>query len=159
NEESRWEEGLHLAVSLSRFWASRGHYREGRERIEELLGKGVNAPPLLRAKALNGMAFIAFTQEDPAAIDRLCAESLRISREIGDVYNSAFALSLLAASSSLIGASEPARSLAEEAVDLALRCDPGWLTCFALHFRGCALLNAGETEAAVSDFTKSLALA
>jgi predicted ATPase len=53
NEE--WDTALRLGSVLWRFWAARGHLREGRQRLERLLSaSGAERRTLLRARVLHG---------------------------------------------------------------------------------------------------------
>jgi predicted ATPase/DNA-binding CsgD family transcriptional regulator len=74
---------LRLAAVMSWFWALHGHYSEGRQRLRQLLGSasGQNA---VRVRALNGAAWLALSQGDYLAADRLLDDSTVLSRRLDD---------------------------------------------------------------------------
>ena len=55
--------GLRLAVSLLRYWMIHGHLSEGKEWLERTVDAAPDAPALLRAKALTGIALLAWPQD------------------------------------------------------------------------------------------------
>jgi non-specific serine/threonine protein kinase len=78
------EPGLRLGVALFLFWATRGYWTEGRERLTALLGQpGAEARTVVRAKALHWSGFLADPQGDSGAARAFFEESLAISRELG----------------------------------------------------------------------------
>jgi predicted ATPase/class 3 adenylate cyclase/DNA-binding CsgD family transcriptional regulator len=87
---------LRLGVALRNFWVVRGPSSEGRNFLERALAasEGVAAP--LRAKAYFTAANLAFIQSDYDQAERLCQESLKLFRELGDRSGIAYALYLLA---------------------------------------------------------------
>ena len=58
------EDALRLATALLRFWHTRGHLSEGRDWLERALATADPVPPALRAKALIGVAIVAWPQND-----------------------------------------------------------------------------------------------
>ncbi|HYI14625.1 MAG TPA: LuxR C-terminal-related transcriptional regulator [Thermomicrobiales bacterium] len=66
------EDALHLTTAMLRFWYIRGHLSEGRDWLERVLALADSAPPAPRAKALIGLAVLAWPQDDrPRAIAAL----------------------------------------------------------------------------------------
>ena len=80
------EAELRLATPLCRFWYQRGYLAEGRGRIQHALERLKDAPPGLRAEALNGAGSIAFSQGDYTAALGFHAESLELYRSLGNRY-------------------------------------------------------------------------
>ena len=76
---------LRLAAALARFWRLRGHYEEGRLRLERALaqpaGSGLDAL-LTRAWALRGLSRLAFKLRDVARIRGLAAEQTALAGQI-----------------------------------------------------------------------------
>jgi predicted ATPase/DNA-binding CsgD family transcriptional regulator len=65
------ELGLNLSGSLELFWAVRGHFQEGRERLSAALSRpGALGRTELRAKALHAEAHLAYMQGDYPSIGR-----------------------------------------------------------------------------------------
>ncbi|MGH2453210.1 MAG: tetratricopeptide repeat protein [bacterium] len=87
--------GLRLAASLYRFWSMRGYLSEGRESLDAMLARTVEAPPTLRARALYGAAMLARDQGDFAKAEQLAQQSLQLSREQDGVQGVALTLNLL----------------------------------------------------------------
>jgi hypothetical protein len=82
---------LQLAGALYRFWYLRGHFAEGRPRLERLLDVDANRTAA-RARALNGAAVMAGSTGDPTT-DRLRSEeALALHRELGDAWGIAYSV-------------------------------------------------------------------
>jgi tetratricopeptide (TPR) repeat protein len=110
---------LRLGSALWRFWAARGHLREGRTRLEELLAmSGGEQSTLLRARVLNGAATLINETFDHSRARPLIEESLAIAREHGDRPLTALVLNNLAWSLVLMGESTSAEIVCEEALKL-----------------------------------------
>jgi len=90
------EAGLRLAAALSRFWAVRGYFAEGRARLAEAIGRDEAAGrTLARARALAGAGQLAVAQGDVAAATAALEASLAIAREVGYLPGVVEALSSL----------------------------------------------------------------
>ena len=82
---------LQLAGALYRFWYLRGHFADGRPRLERLLDIDANRTAA-RARALNGAAVMAGSTGDPVT-DRLRSEeALALHRELGDAWGIAYSV-------------------------------------------------------------------
>jgi non-specific serine/threonine protein kinase len=82
---------LQLAGALYRFWYLRGHFAEGRPRLERLLDVDANRTSA-RARALNGAAVMAISTGDLAAARLRSEEALALHRELGDAWGSAYSV-------------------------------------------------------------------
>jgi predicted ATPase/class 3 adenylate cyclase/DNA-binding CsgD family transcriptional regulator len=78
------ETGLRLAGALGIFWLDRGHFSEGRTWIKSVLDKSGDERTAPRAKALNGLGFLALREDDTHAAHRSFQESLQIYQGLGD---------------------------------------------------------------------------
>lgn len=88
------EKGLRLGAALQRFWYTRGHLSEGRERLTALLSHPLaQEPTRARVDALNGAGVLAHIQGDYTAAPLLYKESLAIGQGLG--YRPGIALSLI----------------------------------------------------------------
>ena len=78
------ELGLRLAVALWWFWHTRDYLSEGRRYLERA-GSGMSKPTTtrLRARALDGAAWLALYQGDHGASKALMEEALALYRELG----------------------------------------------------------------------------
>jgi predicted ATPase len=88
------ERGLELAGALHRYWYTRGHLREGRERVERLL-LADERPTAARARALGAAAVLALNQADYATALRRAEAALALHRDLGDAWGAAYAEMLL----------------------------------------------------------------
>jgi non-specific serine/threonine protein kinase len=87
--------GLRLAGAVRQFWDKHGHWSEGRRWLEEFLALSAGddqAGAILRARALNWVARLAFLQLDNTAAADLAEQSLTLCRELGDPTGLAEAL-------------------------------------------------------------------
>ncbi|MGH2725202.1 MAG: ATP-binding protein [Actinomycetota bacterium] len=114
--------GLRLAFRLWRFWQIRGHLREARERLEDLLARPGAGDPAARADGLEGLGGVAYWMGDWTRSLAAYEECLRLRREGGDPAPLAHALYNLA---SVLVYAEPghrdvdrAEGLLGEAMDL-----------------------------------------
>jgi DNA-binding CsgD family transcriptional regulator len=96
-EQRRTEEALRLAGALAHFWDVHGHWTEGRQTLETLLGASVNLPDgASRAKALSGAGRLAYLQGDWERAAVYHHESLAAYRALGDRQGIALALTNVA---------------------------------------------------------------
>jgi predicted ATPase len=82
---------LQLAGALYRFWFLGGHLREGRPRLERLLGAD-ESRTAARARALNGAAAMAVQTGDSATAALRSGEALALHRETGDAWGIAYSV-------------------------------------------------------------------
>jgi predicted ATPase len=83
---------LQMAGALYRFWYLRGHFEEGRRRLEGLL-RVDGRPTAARARALNGAAVMAV---DPTTARLRAEEGLALHRELGDAWGATYSTYMLA---------------------------------------------------------------
>ena len=89
--------GLRLGAAMFRFWETREHLTEGRNRINKLLKlEGAATRPKLRARLLFAAAVLAGEQGDYRAGQELLEESLETCLELQDNRGVAVALNALA---------------------------------------------------------------
>ncbi len=111
------EWGLRLGSALFRFWETREHFTEGRDRLEKLLKLGGAAVRSnARARVLFAAGVLASEQGDHLATYTLLEESLQIARELNDTRGVGIALNALAANARDDGEVSKARSLFEESL-------------------------------------------
>jgi len=89
------EVALRLGTALWRFWHVRGHWTEGRQRLEAALSVATRAPPDLRAKALHAAGMLARRQGDYERATALSEESLNLQKTLGDAHGIATSLTTL----------------------------------------------------------------
>ena len=150
-EEGEAERGLRLATALVRFWWFRGHFAEGRARLEGLLALCPEAPVRdeVHARALQalGMLMLIYRHADYAAGGLNVArsrleEGLDIYRRLGDETSVAAVLQSLGRVNAELGEWATAHSILDESLEIGRRSDnePGIaLSLFhmgAIHFLG-----------------------
>lgn len=124
------EPSLQLGTVLAPFWEIRGHWREGRQLLDQVLavsgvlddvqghvaGTGTAAPPVarLQARALKSAAQLALHQGDYAQAHTYYAISLSLSQSLGHVQDTATILNSLATVAQRQGDYAQARVLYEE---------------------------------------------
>ncbi len=119
--EGTAELGLKLAGSLEFFWAIRGLFQEGRERLSAALSRpGVTERTKARAKALHAEAHLAYMQGDYPLVRERLEESLSIYREIGPdgKRGTATVLITLGDKQTEVGEYESASTLMKEALEI-----------------------------------------
>ncbi|HEX7276208.1 MAG TPA: tetratricopeptide repeat protein, partial [Acidimicrobiales bacterium] len=126
------------------YWHVRGYYPEGRRWTEAALAIGADAPPLLRAKALWGLGFMAFYLGDVAATIPAIEECLALARAEGAVVETARALSMMGELASLQDAAAAHRILTES-VALAREAGDSWCLSYSLASRAWAEFYRGPS--------------
>jgi len=160
-ERQEAEMGLRLVGALYRFWRLRNHTREGRSWFEQVLSQpGAQARTILRAAAIRGAGFLAFSQGDFPEAQRLLDESISIGREVGAAgkRNLARALTALAHVALLQGNPGYTRELAEESLRLFQEVGEEWGIALALCHLGKATVELGDPLAARPLLEESAAL-
>jgi predicted ATPase len=111
--------GLRLAVALFRFWETREHLHEGRERLGKLLKLNPAASASnLRVRALFAAGVLAAEQGAYTPAQELLQESLGLARQLGDKRSIAVSINALAVNSRDLRDLDGARKLFEESLVL-----------------------------------------
>jgi predicted ATPase/class 3 adenylate cyclase len=110
---------LRLGAALRWFWNMGGYYGEGRSWLETTLAKEGGASPQPRAKALEGLAWLANQQGDLDRAEAIAEDGLRLSleAELGDVVAADFQ-NVLGDAARQRGDYERATELLEESLTL-----------------------------------------
>jgi non-specific serine/threonine protein kinase len=151
------DEALRLAAAMSRFWGVRGHFTEGRRRLEALLDACREESPM-RVRALHGAASLAIDQGDYEDARGLLGESIRLSQELGDRCGEA--MGLVYFSRSLIAGGRPAEAVpyAERALRLLEGSDDPPSLGTALLYAGLAAHFTGQFELARDRYQRAVDL-
>ena len=160
-ENEAIEAASRLVAVLWRFWAVRGYFEEGSgwlEAVLEAAKRSSDAPPALRAKALNAAGYLALSRGGFATARALLEESLAIQRQLGDRASIAASLSNLGTVAVREGDMVKAGSLLDEG--LAIRRELGDKAAIAgaLDDLGTAMIERGETTAAHALLDEGLAI-
>jgi predicted ATPase len=139
------QKALMLSAALARFWTMRGHFTEGRTRLEQLLAQDAT-PTAERAAALNGAVSLVVGQADTAAGERYANEALLLHRSLGNEHGVAFSLYQLGAVAGEKEDYDRAMQFTAESVDTLRRLGDNYLACQAL-------LNLGYYHQCAGDFS------
>lgn len=115
--------GLRLCCALSQFWEAHGHSSEGRKWVETGLRADADAPPPLRAEALNGAGRLAVAQGDFESARTFFEQSLALRRRLDDGRGAAGLLYQLGFVLTSVGDYRRAAPLYEESLALCRELD------------------------------------
>ncbi|MGH3089862.1 MAG: helix-turn-helix transcriptional regulator [Rubrobacteraceae bacterium] len=148
------ESGLRLATALGPFWDTCS-LSEGRRWLEEgLAGSGVSAG--VRAKALDGAAWISLFQGDPGKAKALLEEALALFEGLEDESGSALALFHLGFAMMELGDMEHVAALCGKAEELRRGAIEPRMGAHLILYLGMAALMRRERERAVALIEESL---
>jgi predicted ATPase/DNA-binding SARP family transcriptional activator len=122
---------LQLAAAAGHFWLIRGHFEEGRRRLEHALA-ATREPTETRATALHEAALLARIQLDFTRAQELAEEGVALSRRLGDQSGVARSLNALTAIAGFRGDWEKAQTLSKQGHELALSAGDERTAAFAL---------------------------
>lgn len=138
--------GLELAGALSYFWATHGHFTEGRRWLERL---NARVPPeQSRADALIGLSLLDYFQADFVSMRTRAENALALARASGDRASESYALAVL-------GVPTPAQPLEathecnRQALEIARELGNQWLTAFALNTTAIEIQMRSESSRAL----------
>lgn len=158
-EQGEAETGLRIGAVLWRFWAIRGHLREGREALEALLAlPDAQAPTPIRAQALNGLGTLVHEISDFLTARPLLEEGLSIWRALGDEPGMAIALNNLAWVASMLGDFEGARQYSQESMALSRKLEDPRGMAVVLHNLGWLNTQQRRYRTAGEQFREGLSL-
>jgi DNA-binding CsgD family transcriptional regulator len=132
--EAAVELGLRIGGALQYFWEIRGHVREGREKLRQLLEHSqARSSSHARARALEAAAWLGFWLGDVAQVETLLGESRAIWNELGNPVGIARSTAILSATlATHTTCFERAASLAHECLALARPLEDTWSVGMAL---------------------------
>jgi predicted ATPase len=148
-DAGRW---LRLAIALSWFWVTRGHFTEGRRWLEGALAATGDDEPG-RADGFLAHARLCFWQGDYAAARESCERCLDLRRRQADLVGAGWALTLLGSVHAYGGAFADGERCFELALDGP---DDGLLRLETLVGMGEMLLLAGDPAAALATLQEVL---
>ncbi len=150
--------GPRMAGALCRFWHTRGYLSEGRRYLEEAVARGDAVSATVRAKALDGLGWIAEPQGDYERARVAYEESLQLYRRSNDRRGVANALGDLGSLALDRGDYEEAYSLLEESLTLHRELGSREEVVGVLNGLGVLASANGDRERSVSHFREALAL-
>jgi predicted ATPase/DNA-binding CsgD family transcriptional regulator len=114
-------QGLRFGAALWRFWLAEGYLSEGRKWLDTILAGGEQGPE--RARALEGLGWLAQYQGDIERAKAAYREMLKLSRELDDRGNVATALNSLGTLAVSTGDNERAKRYLEENLSVLQRLE------------------------------------
>jgi predicted ATPase/DNA-binding CsgD family transcriptional regulator len=154
------ELGLRLAVALWWFWHTRDYLTEGRRYLERA-GSGMSTPTTtrLRARALDGAAWLALYQGDQVASKALIEEALVLYRELQDEEGIASGLTDLGLVAVLGQWDDiPLPAVLEELGELKPRLENRNTLAYLLMLEGMIAMSRSDLEHSVTLHEQSLQL-
>ncbi|HLZ60541.1 MAG TPA: tetratricopeptide repeat protein [Ktedonosporobacter sp.] len=161
-EQEEATQSLRLACALWRFWWMKGRVTEGRNWLEQALALEqtgeAGAMALVRARALSALGTLAGQQGGLEHAERLCRESLTLSRQLGDTQSIITALWMLGYMAREKSDYSVAWTLAHESLQLSRDTDniPG--ITFSLETLAAVALDQGKYQQARTLIKEGLAL-
>jgi predicted ATPase/DNA-binding SARP family transcriptional activator/DNA-binding CsgD family transcriptional regulator len=151
------ELGPRMAVALRLFWFTRGYLGEGRTYLEAVARSDM-VPVTLRARALNGLGWVAKPQGDYERAYLAYQESLKFYRMSNDMRGIANALGDLGSLALDRGDYEGATSLLEESLTLYRELESREDVIGILDRLGVLASAKGDREQSISFFSEALKL-
>jgi predicted ATPase/DNA-binding CsgD family transcriptional regulator len=154
------ELGLRLAGAIWWFWQRHGHLSEGLRWLDEGLARGGGTSAITRAKALEGIGWLAYGQGDLERVKESATEGLRLSDEarLGSHHRALF-LELLGIAAWQEGDYERATKLAEESINLSREAnDMGVLANSLIELGTASVWRVGGQEQARAYYEEALAI-
>jgi predicted ATPase len=155
------ESGLRLMGALWWFWWRRAHLTEGRERLLSILSRAnTSVPSVGLVKAFCGAGFLSLLQGDSTSAASLAAQSVKLARELGDRFLTAYALIHYGLIIGYGPASAPASSISavKEGLKLFREIGNKWGIATGLNYLGEILRSQGDYERAAPVYEESLTL-
>jgi predicted ATPase/DNA-binding SARP family transcriptional activator len=119
-QERQIKQALQLAASLKWFWYRYGHFSEGQSWLERTLDAAPSAKyPVLRAKALNALGWIRFTQGNWSDARDRYHQSLKLLLDEGDRLGEGATLSDLGVAERWLGNRSVGDRYCVQAVEIA----------------------------------------
>jgi predicted ATPase/transcriptional regulator with XRE-family HTH domain/Tfp pilus assembly protein PilF len=160
-ERGEFELGLRLVSGIRYFWHVCGHLTEGRMWTEEMLSRASSeaVSTVVRAKALNSAAWLAYAQTDDDRAALLAQQALALSRGARDNRGRAIAQITLALVAMNRGDYRSATLAQEEALSLFRELDDAWGIAACLNNLGLLASQQGDFARAAVLLEESLGLA
>lgn len=149
---------VRLTGALSRFWMARGHFSEGRARLESAMAMTVEHDPHAAAKVLDGAGRIAWMQGDFSRSVSLHEESLSYWRTTPDEVGIGWAETSLADALAADGADARAITLYEAALQRFRTANDLQGISIVTNNLGVRAQNRGELERAAALYEEALAI-
>jgi predicted ATPase/class 3 adenylate cyclase/Tfp pilus assembly protein PilF len=157
-EAGEHETAVRLVGAFWRFWSIRGYLTEGRRWMERALAQAGDAPPPLRAKALDGLGGLLRAQGDEVAARARYEEALAIRRAAGHRAGIAHSFSNLAGMARDRGDYDAARAGYAEALAIRRALGDSEAVARTLINLGILAQRQGDDVTARARYEESLAI-
>jgi predicted ATPase len=157
-DDARASHAMRFGSALFWLWYLRGHLREGRRRLEHALGRSVEVPRLVRARALSALGSVMLWQGDLGPAIRASEQAVALMREGADDFSLAIALMHLGAALDMSGDHVAAGPILSESVSKCRALGSSVLTCVCLYWRGLSAQGRGDLALARESFEESIAI-
>jgi predicted ATPase/class 3 adenylate cyclase len=154
-EQSEPDLELRLATPLGFFWDRRGYVAEGRRWLEDALDRSADVDPSLRARALNRLAMLAYTQRDLVCARDAAEEGLAVARDLGNARQIAAALEGLSLILRFGGDLKGAAACSDEALAIVGRVSEGEPDIALRELEAGIVLNRGDLALYEGDFARA----
>lgn len=141
------ESALRIGGAVWRFWLLQGYLSEGRDQLREALGADPDSAPRWRAKALWGLAWLAYHQGDYPEAQRCGEEMLAIARKGDDAVELRNALTIQGIVDLAYGRFADAVNVLDRCVGLLRDREPGWPLATSLLNLGMATAHTRDPRA------------
>ncbi|HEX7981375.1 MAG TPA: BTAD domain-containing putative transcriptional regulator, partial [Gemmatimonadaceae bacterium] len=155
-DDARAGHAMRFGSALYWLWYVRGHFSEGRQRLEHALGIDVEVPRIIRAKALSALGSVMLWQGDFAPAIRASEQAVAMLREEDDRFSLTNALMHLGAALDLSGDHASAGPILQESVFQCRVEGSSVLTCICLYWRGLSAQTRGEMTLARESFEEAV---
>jgi len=157
-DDARTEYSMRFGAALYWLWYIRGHFTEGRQRLERAFARNVDVSPLVRARALTALGSVMLWQGDFAPAIRTSVQAVALLREQDDRYWLTNALMHLGAALDLSGDHAAAGPILQESVEHSRALGSSVLTCICLYWRGLSAQTRDEPALARESFEEAVTI-
>ena len=151
------EAGLRLAGALWWFWEVRGYWKEGRQWLDDVLGRAEDVSTEAHVKALNAAGAIAIRQGEGSRAAELANKSLTLSRRLGDKRGTASCLVILGIHACSLEDYKKAEALGDESLNLSRELGDNWGAAWAKIILGLVAREERDYAKATALMEESLA--
>jgi tetratricopeptide (TPR) repeat protein len=150
---------LRFAGAFPRFWFIRAHHNEGVERLKSILDHpDARQPTPERLRALNAYLFMLWPSGQLTEMQPRGEEALVLGIQLGDRWNSGFALLWLGVNATAQGDYSLARSYLEQSLEIWQELEEKTYAAWSYVFRGEVAMLQGDTSGAQELYLQAISL-
>ena len=152
------ESAVRIGWALAMSWVMHNWHAEGRLWMDQVLARGDNLPPLLRAKALYALGVVEYGPGDAERLLALSQESADLFRQTGYRHGEALALGLVAFAAIMLGDLDRADAVFRAGLEIVQGLGDKWAAAHMLSQQAVVPLRQGDYDQAVRHAEAALAL-